>query len=783
MLFVSLAISMMNASVAGAASICLDPGHGGSDPGAIGCGLEEAEINLGVATYLQTMLKNAGFTVVMTRTTDKEVSLAGRCEIANSNGVTTFASIHTNSAAVTATGTETYCYTGNTSKAGGTQAKNIQSQMISAWGLANRGQKEANFYVVRYTNMPATLTELAFINNCSVDATYLVSEAHRKEAAQAHCKALVSQWGGDASACTTSGGTTTQMGKVAGFVTDGASAGAGNKLDGATYTCGGKTVKSSSTAVSTFELPVGAYTCSASKTGYTSNSRSDCAAVTAGGTAWCSVNIQAASVTPVNGTAKGTVKDSVTKTNIAATVTVSGGSSVAYNGSTDWSFSLAAGTYTIKATANGYDDNSVSCVVTSGNTTTCPIVLNPKKATIQGNITDKATGAKVAGTVTLGENTVNYDAASNWSFTVDAGSYTVMATVPDYNAASVNCTADKGETVTCNIQVEKNQQNDPPGMLRGTLADATTDVLISGSVTLENGDVAYYNGSGAWQFYLEPGTYKVTGESEGYESATTTCDVVSGVETNCPIRLTPKAVEVNGRVYDPTTNENITSTVSIQDASGQTVAEFDYEGLKNWQTALVPGTYTVVATPTVEGYVSSTSTCTVVAGKDVSCVTVVYAEGTELGSIVGIVYDARSESFMIPATVTVQGMSAIDYNPRAQACDNDVCKMWQMTSLPTGAYNVTASAPGYYDNVVTCSVLSEEAGVSVCKIPLTLRTDSGDSMNLEMGADPNIHLASDGSDCSATPLSQQEHQLAWIGLLLAAAAALCFRRRTNCAGE
>ena len=780
-LFVSVAACVGYASESEAVSICIDPGHGGSDPGAVGCSLEEAEINLSVALKLQTMLKNAGYTVVMTRTSDTSVSLSGRCELANSNGVTTFASIHTNSATVTATGTETYCYTGNSSKAGGTQAKNIQSEMVKAWGLSNRGQKEANFHVLRETNMPASLSELAFINNCSVDATYLSSTSHREEAARAHCRAITAQWGGNASACTSSGGTTTQTGKVMGFVTDGTSAGAGNKLDGATYTCGGKSLTSSSTTVSTFELPVGAYTCSASKSGYTSNSRSDCAAVTAGGTAWCSVNIPPASVTPVKGTASGTVKDSTTKDNIAATVSVSGGTTVSYNGTTDWSFSLDAGTYTIKASANGYDDNSVSCTVTSGKTTSCPIVLNPKKATIVGSIIDKATGNKVAGSVTLGDATFSYDAVHDWSFTVPAGSYTITATVPDYETSSVNCRAEKGETVTCPIEVVRKTPDASPGMLRGTLVDATNDSTISGRVTLETGDVAYYNGTGAWQFYLSPGSYLVTGVADGYAEASVTCQVTSAQETNCPLRLMPLAVEMNGRVYDPTTHENMAAHIVVKDASDAIVVEFEYDGLTNWQAELSPGTYTIVATPVAEGYVETTSTCTVSAGKSDICLTAVYAEGSELGSMIGVVHDARSASYLIPATVMIHGAQTVSYDPRAEECAHDVCKMWRMDQLPVGSYQVTASAPGYYDNVVVCHALSEEAGFSVCKIPLTLK--SGNGTNIESGVNPAIDLRPDGGDCSASPLTSEGQPMRLIAFLLAAVAAWRFRRRTHCPGE
>ena len=68
-----------------AQTVCLDPGHGGHDPGAVGCGLEEAAVNLDTALRLRDQLAGAGYTVLMTRDTDVFVELVGRAEYANSN--------------------------------------------------------------------------------------------------------------------------------------------------------------------------------------------------------------------------------------------------------------------------------------------------------------------------------------------------------------------------------------------------------------------------------------------------------------------------------------------------------------------------------------------------------------------------------------------------------------------------------------------------------------------------------------------------------------------------
>lgn len=145
--------------------IVIDPGHGGKDPGAVGpSGIKEANINLQVALMVAEKLQKAGLSVKLTRTTDTFVDLQPRCDIANSFNADYFVSIHCNSAGTPeARGTETYCY-----KLGGkgeVLAKAIQAELIAATGRVNRGVKTANYYVLRRTNMPAVLTELAFISN------------------------------------------------------------------------------------------------------------------------------------------------------------------------------------------------------------------------------------------------------------------------------------------------------------------------------------------------------------------------------------------------------------------------------------------------------------------------------------------------------------------------------------------------------------------------------------------------------------------------------------------
>lgn len=168
--------------------IVIDPGHGGSDPGAIGpAGTQEKNHALAVALYLRTLLQKTGHQVILTRETDRDVAypdassreeLQARVDIANQAGAGLFISLHANAAENSeAGGTETWYYLDGYPLAEAVQRK------LAELGLTDRGVKRANFYVLKYTEMPAILVELAFISN-SAEEQLLAAEEFRKKAAQ-----------------------------------------------------------------------------------------------------------------------------------------------------------------------------------------------------------------------------------------------------------------------------------------------------------------------------------------------------------------------------------------------------------------------------------------------------------------------------------------------------------------------------------------------------------------------------------------------------------------------
>jgi N-acetylmuramoyl-L-alanine amidase len=191
---------LVTASWGQTAKVCIDPGHGGSDPGALGNGQQEKANTLNSALYFKSWLDKdtndtaggGSWNIVMTRSTDVDVSLQGRCDISNNNACNRFMSIHNNAFNGTASGTETYSYssTGN----GADLRNRVQDRMIAAWNRVNRGVKTASYYVLVYTNASAELAELAFIDNAG-DSVYTGGASWQDLAGKAHMFALQTHYG------------------------------------------------------------------------------------------------------------------------------------------------------------------------------------------------------------------------------------------------------------------------------------------------------------------------------------------------------------------------------------------------------------------------------------------------------------------------------------------------------------------------------------------------------------------------------------------------------------
>lgn len=170
--------------------IYIDPGHGGTDPGAVGvANIEEEDITLEVAKYLKVELERQNMSVKMSRTSDASKTLATRAGEANSWGADIVCSVHCNSYDKTsANGTEVLIYKkgGNAEKI----ANKVLSNLVSTLKTTNRGVKErSDLYILRKTNAPAILCELAFISN-KADKEKIDEATEQKACAVAICKGI-----------------------------------------------------------------------------------------------------------------------------------------------------------------------------------------------------------------------------------------------------------------------------------------------------------------------------------------------------------------------------------------------------------------------------------------------------------------------------------------------------------------------------------------------------------------------------------------------------------------
>lgn len=184
-------------------TIVIDAGHGGRDHGARQGGIQEKELTLDIAYRLDTILREAGFRTVMTRTDDRYVALGERVAVANALDDALFVSIHLNSSpGLGPAGIETYFATAKEPPRpwrligffapptaipdpdSENLAGSIHAAMLGKTGSPDRGIRARQFYVVHHTRCPAVLVEAGFINNL-FEGQLLATPTYRQIVAQA----------------------------------------------------------------------------------------------------------------------------------------------------------------------------------------------------------------------------------------------------------------------------------------------------------------------------------------------------------------------------------------------------------------------------------------------------------------------------------------------------------------------------------------------------------------------------------------------------------------------
>ena len=170
------------------AKIVIDPGHGGDDPGAVVTFSEkhEADHTLTTALLLKKELEDLGATVILTRDSDKSVSLENRAQLSNREQANAFISLHFDSGPnPNASGTTGYYFAATSENLAQTVNKYIARNLT----LKSQGTKFQNFLVLRENKQPSILLELGYLNNVE-DNKLIESSEYQENIAKSIASAL-----------------------------------------------------------------------------------------------------------------------------------------------------------------------------------------------------------------------------------------------------------------------------------------------------------------------------------------------------------------------------------------------------------------------------------------------------------------------------------------------------------------------------------------------------------------------------------------------------------------
>lgn len=176
------------------ATVVIDAGHGGYDPGAISPNqtVVEKDVTLSTALLLQKRLQDAGTNVILTRSTDEFVSLNGRVELTHAHNADVFISLHYDAVeqANTMSGTTTYYYSDSDLEL----ANTVNRYLSQNAPLTNNGVRLGDYYVLRTNRQPSILLELGYMNS-DLDLQYIDTQSYQATIVEAIYQALREYYG------------------------------------------------------------------------------------------------------------------------------------------------------------------------------------------------------------------------------------------------------------------------------------------------------------------------------------------------------------------------------------------------------------------------------------------------------------------------------------------------------------------------------------------------------------------------------------------------------------
>ncbi len=152
------------------AKVCIDPGHGGTDSGGTGLGRKEKNDVLDISLRIKKLLEEQGVSVIMTRTSDKDITIANRCALANKEKCDYFLSVHRDAFNdASANGSSIYIYS-KASAATEKKAQTVYEAVIKASGFRKRGLKKGAANYTEDTKVMYTVQAGAFSEKKNAEA-------------------------------------------------------------------------------------------------------------------------------------------------------------------------------------------------------------------------------------------------------------------------------------------------------------------------------------------------------------------------------------------------------------------------------------------------------------------------------------------------------------------------------------------------------------------------------------------------------------------------------------
>lgn len=434
-------------------------------------------------------------------------------------------------------------------------------------------------------------------------------------------------------------------------------------------------------------LAPGSYIISATATGYETDIKG--AIVQVGATE--TVNFQLAT-TP--GTISGTVTDLGTMSPIqGALIEVYEGSLVIGFADTDAMGnytvpSLPPGSYTLVASANGYEFDTKQASVLAGMTTVVDFALNTVQGTIAGTVTDSETGLPIEGaSIQISDGLVGIvsiltDADGNYNVSgFSPGRYIVTVSVEGYQTQSAGAIVLSNNTTIVDFSLAPD-----PGNIEGTVIDSMTlNPIPSTVIHVRNGPVliatALTDADGNYSTpNLDPTNYAVIANASGYQAAFQRVSVPPSQTANANFTLNSQPGAISGTVTDAGTMNPIPdATVSLYQGENflgyiLTDANGNYSILN-----LASGDYFVVTS--ADGYETQILPATVTANMTT---TVDFALGTMAGSISGTIREACNGEALAGALILVDnGLTVVGYDVSSES------GTYLIPGIPAGNYTVS----------------------------------------------------------------------------------------------